>query len=108
MVPVPEGEVAERLGKVVALPGAEEDPSDTAVRSAVLGEAGALAAGKAGAVSGMLAPWRLVAPWQEYLVAIAATLATFLIPLALQARLGGQATLVLFTVPILFSTHRGG
>src|SRR5688500_18607288 len=87
-------------------PGAEGVPSDARVLP--VGEAGARAAGRAGAVPGKPVPWHLLEQWREYLGATAATLATLAILIALQAWLGDEATLVLFTVPIVFSAHRGG
>jgi two-component system cell cycle sensor histidine kinase/response regulator CckA len=46
--------------------------------------------------------------WQAYLFAIAATAATLGLRLALDRHLGGQATVVVFTVPIMLSAYLGG
>ena len=50
----------------------------------------------------------LAAPWQAYAVALAASAATFGVHRALDARLGEQATLLLFTAPIVLSAYVGG
>jgi two-component system cell cycle sensor histidine kinase/response regulator CckA len=46
--------------------------------------------------------------WQAYVFAFAATAATLGLRLALDRHLGGQATLVVFTVPIMLSAYLGG
>ena len=46
--------------------------------------------------------------WQTYLFALAATVATLGLRLALEARLQGQPTLVIFTIPIMLSAYVGG
>ncbi|MEY2410262.1 MAG: hypothetical protein QOF48_2932 [Verrucomicrobiota bacterium] len=47
-------------------------------------------------------------PWKAYLFTIGATAATLALRLALNARLEGQSTLVIFTVPIMLSAYVGG
>ena len=47
-------------------------------------------------------------PWQANLVAVAATAATFALRVALDGQLGGQPTLVIFTLPIMLSAYLGG
>jgi PAS domain S-box-containing protein len=47
-------------------------------------------------------------PWQSYLFAISVTAATFGLRFALDSRLGGQPTLVIFTLPIMLSAYVGG
>ncbi len=49
-----------------------------------------------------------VRPWQAYLFAILVTVATFGLRFALDSRLGGQPTLVVFTLPIMLSAYVGG
>ncbi|MES2468279.1 MAG: PAS domain S-box protein [Verrucomicrobiota bacterium] len=47
-------------------------------------------------------------PWQAYACATAVTAATFGLRLALDGPLGGQPTLVIFTMPIMLSAYVGG
>jgi PAS domain S-box-containing protein len=47
-------------------------------------------------------------PWQAYGLAVVATAATLGVRLALDAPLGGQPTLVMFTLPIMISAYAGG
>ena len=47
-------------------------------------------------------------PWQACVFATAVTAATLALRLALDAPLGGQPTLVIFTVPIMLSAYAGG
>lgn len=47
-------------------------------------------------------------PWQAYLVAMTATVATFGLRLALDGPLGDRPTLVMFTLPIMVSAYLGG
>lgn len=47
-------------------------------------------------------------PWQAYGLAVVATAATLGVRLALEAPLGGQPTLVMFTLPIMVSAYAGG
>ena len=47
-------------------------------------------------------------PWQASLFAISATAATFGLRIALDGSLGGQPTLIIFTVPIMLSAYVGG
>jgi PAS domain S-box-containing protein len=51
---------------------------------------------------------RPLKPWQAYLLATVATALTLGVRLALDAPLGGQSTLVMFTVPIMVSAYAGG
>jgi signal transduction histidine kinase/AmiR/NasT family two-component response regulator len=46
--------------------------------------------------------------WQAYVFAIVATVATLALRLALDGQLGGQPTLVVFTLPIMLSAYVGG
>ncbi len=46
--------------------------------------------------------------WQAYLFAIAATVTTFGLRFALDGQLGGQPTLLIFTLPIMLSAYLGG
>jgi len=46
--------------------------------------------------------------WQAYVLALVATAATLAVRLALDGPLGGQPTLVIFTVPIMLSAYLGG
>ena len=50
----------------------------------------------------------LSARWQGYICALATSAATFGVHLALDTPPEGQATLVLFTVPIVLSAYVGG
>jgi len=51
----------------------------------------------------------LLKPWQAYVVAITATLATLGLRLAIAGHMGGhQPTLMIFTVPIMLSAYVGG
>jgi len=50
----------------------------------------------------------LLKPWQAYLFAVLATAVTLGIRLALEDSLGGQPTLIMFTVPIMLSSYIGG
>ena len=57
--------------------------------------------------------WRLpeagrLKPWQAYVFAVLATAATFGLRFALDNRLGGQPTLVIFTLAIALSAYVGG
>ena len=47
-------------------------------------------------------------PWQAYLFALATTAATLGLHLALNPKLGGTPTLVMFTLPVIFSAYMGG
>ncbi len=47
-------------------------------------------------------------PWQSYLFAISATAATFGLRITLDGQLGGQPSLVIFTLPIMLSAYLGG
>jgi PAS domain S-box-containing protein len=47
-------------------------------------------------------------PWQAYLFATMATVATLGLRLALGGQLGGRPTLIVFTVPIMLSAYLGG
>jgi len=58
-------------------------------------------------LSGELQPTPLKS-WQAYMFAIAATSATLGLRLALDRHLGGQPTVVVFTVPIMLSAYLGG
>lgn len=49
-----------------------------------------------------------VKQWQAYVFAIVATVATLNLRLALDGPLGGQPTLVIFTLPIMLSAYVGG
>jgi len=44
--------------------------------------------------------------WPAYIFAAVATLATFELRMALAGQLGGEPTLVIFTVPIMLSAHQ--
>ena len=50
----------------------------------------------------------LLKPWQAYVLATAACVATLGLRLALDRPLGGQPTLVIFTLPIMLSAYAGG
>jgi PAS domain S-box-containing protein len=62
--------------------------------------------------SGALSPSRFnsspLKPWQAYLSAVLATVATLGLRLALSGRLEGRPTLIIFTVPIMLSAYLGG
>jgi PAS domain S-box-containing protein len=47
-------------------------------------------------------------PWQAYVFAIVATIATLVLRLALDGRVEGRPTLIIFTVPIMLSAYLGG
>jgi PAS domain S-box-containing protein len=47
-------------------------------------------------------------PWQGYAFAVAASVATLALHLALDGPLGGQPALVIFTLPIMMSAYAGG
>jgi PAS domain S-box-containing protein len=51
---------------------------------------------------------RRLRPWQAYLIACCATVATFGLRVALDGPLGQQPTLVIFTLPIMLSAYLGG
>jgi PAS domain S-box-containing protein len=51
---------------------------------------------------------RLRQQWPGYLLAVTVTVAMLAMPLALHPWVGGQGTLLLLAVPIVFSAHRGG
>src|ERR1700722_13036856 len=46
--------------------------------------------------------------WQVYLFAVVATVATLGLRLSLDRQLGGEPTLVFFTLPIMLSAYLGG
>src|SRR6218665_1849591 len=55
-----------------------------------------------------LSGWSHVRPWMKYGFAVIATVATLEIRLALDQSLGGQSSLVVFTLPIMLSAYLGG
>ena len=50
----------------------------------------------------------ILKPWQAYAFAVVATASTLGLRLILHSQLGGQPTLVIFTVPIMLSAYLGG
>jgi PAS domain S-box-containing protein len=52
--------------------------------------------------------WGTLKPWQTYVIATVATVATLGLRLALEVPLAGRPTMVMFTMPIMLSAYLGG